>query len=146
MLLLNATVRAPSNDKNIRHLNHCSPLLSRKAGDTQIWLDQSVSVRGLDRRADGRQSIPIRWWAQALYMSCQIADARIKRSQTAKVQFKQQHPCPATGARKGPCKGNFIDHIVPLACHGADAPSNMQWQTVADAKAKDKWEHRGCRK
>jgi hypothetical protein len=29
-------------------------------------------------------------------------------------------------------------------CGGADAPSNMQWQTVADAKAKDKTE-RACR-
>ena len=48
----------------------------------------------------------------------------------------------ATGARKGPCKGYVIDHIVPLACHGADAPSNMQWQTVSEGKAKDKWERK----
>jgi hypothetical protein len=40
--------------------------------------------------------------------------------------------------------GYVIDHIVPLACGGADAPSNMQWQTVAAAKAKDKWERKGC--
>lgn len=73
------------------------------------------------------------------------ADARIKRSQSAKVEFKQQNPCPATGARKGPCKGYVIDHINPLACGGADAPTNMQWQTVADAKAKDKWERKGCK-
>jgi hypothetical protein len=72
------------------------------------------------------------------------AEARTKRSQSAKVEFKQQHPCPATGSPKGPCKGYVIDHIVPIACHGADAPSNMQWQTVADAKAKDKWERKGC--
>ena len=69
-----------------------------------------------------------------------------RRSQSAKVEFKHQHPCPATGSRKGPCKGYVIDHIVPIACHGADAPSNMQWQTVADAKAKDKWECKGCGK
>jgi hypothetical protein len=36
------------------------------------------------------------------------AEARIKRSQSAKVEFKQQHPCPGTGARKGPCKGYVI--------------------------------------
>jgi hypothetical protein len=35
------------------------------------------------------------------------------------------------------------DHIIPL-CGGADDPTNLQWQTVADAKAKDKWERRGC--
>jgi 5-methylcytosine-specific restriction endonuclease McrA len=40
--------------------------------------------------------------------------------------------------------GHVVDHIVPLACGGADAPGNMQWQTVEEAKAKDKWERRGC--
>ncbi len=38
----------------------------------------------------------------------------------------------------------MIDQIVPIACYGADAPSNMQWQTVGDAKAKDKWKRKGC--
>jgi hypothetical protein len=37
-------------------------------------------------------------------------------------------------------KGYVIDHIVPLKKGGCDCPSNMQWQTKADAKAKDKWE------
>jgi hypothetical protein len=36
--------------------------------------------------------------------------------------------------------GYVIDHIVPLKRGGCDCPSNMQWQTVAEAKAKDKWE------
>lgn len=72
-------------------------------------------------------------------------EARTKRSQTAKVDFKAAHPCPANGATKGPCKGYVIDHVKPLACGGADAPSNMQWQTTADAKAKDRWERTGCR-
>jgi hypothetical protein len=27
---------------------------------------------------------------------------------------------------------------------GTDAPSNMQWQSVAEGKAKDKWERKGC--
>lgn len=70
-------------------------------------------------------------------------EARIKRSQSATIAFKHQHPCPITGARNGPCKGFVIDHIKPLACGGADAPANMQWQTVADGKAKDKWERKG---
>jgi hypothetical protein len=74
------------------------------------------------------------------------AEAKIKRSQSAKVEFKLQNPCPITGASKGPCKGYVIDHVLPLACGGADSPTNMQWQTVADAKMKDKWERRDCRK
>jgi hypothetical protein len=39
-----------------------------------------------------------------------------------------------------------IDHIKALACGGADAPENMQWQTREDAKAKDRWERKGCGK
>lgn len=73
-------------------------------------------------------------------------DARTKSSQSAKVEFKQLHPCPANGATKGPCKGYVIDHMKALACGGADAPRNMQWQTIADAKAKDKLELKKCGK
>ena len=69
-----------------------------------------------------------------------------KRSQTAIVEFKKAQPCPATGASKGPCKGYVIVHIEALACGGADSPENLQWQTVAKAKAKDKWERKGCGK
>jgi hypothetical protein len=72
------------------------------------------------------------------------AEAEYRRSQKAKVAFKRENPCPATGRDKGSCPGYIIDHIVPLACGGADAPYNMQWQTLAAAKAKDKWERKGC--
>jgi hypothetical protein len=39
-----------------------------------------------------------------------------------------------------------IDHVTPLACGGADHPANMQWQIVAEAKAKDKWERKACQR
>src|SRR5579862_9080563 len=64
---------------------------------------------------------------------------RIKRSAAAKDQFMRE-----TGYPHGR-KGYVVDHINPLACGGADAPSNMQWQTKADAKAKDKTERIGCK-
>jgi hypothetical protein len=64
----------------------------------------------------------------------------IKRSAEAKAQFKKTHPCPATGKASGGCPGYVIDHIQPLKRGGADAPSNMQWQTVQAAKLKDKTE------
>jgi len=49
-----------------------------------------------------------------------------------------------TGLTSGPCPGYVKDHVLPLACGGSDAVSNLQWQTIRDAKAKDKWETRGC--
>ena len=66
------------------------------------------------------------------------------RSRTARAAFERSHPCPANGHSSGACPGYVVDHILPLACGGADAPSNMQWQTVADGKAKDKWERKDC--
>jgi hypothetical protein len=71
---------------------------------------------------------------------------KIKRSAAAIASFKHSHPFPTNGKQSGPCKGYVIDHINPLACEGADAPGNMQWQTKAEAKAKDKWERKGCGK
>ena len=72
------------------------------------------------------------------------AEAKQHRSYKAKVEFKQQHPCPANGATIGRCEGYIIDHIIPLACGGADSPENMQWQTEEESKAKDKWERADC--
>lgn len=59
--------------------------------------------------------------------------------------FRLDRPCPATGESYGPCKGYVIDRIVPLVCGGADEPANMQWQTLAQAKEKRKWDRIGCR-
>ncbi len=68
------------------------------------------------------------------------ANGRIKRDPAARRQFQRQNPCPATGKTSGACPGYVVDHIVALKRGGADAPENMQWQTIADAKAKDKIE------
>src|SRR5438045_1786879 len=65
---------------------------------------------------------------------------KIKRSPTAKRDFRRQNPCPSTGKTSGPCPGYVIDHRVALKHHGMDEPSNMQWQTTADSKAKDRVE------
>ena len=67
------------------------------------------------------------------------AKGRIQRSSTARAAFMKQ-----TGYPKGR-KGYVVDHIIPLECGGADVPSNMQWQTVQEAKIKDRTE-RNCRR
>src|SRR5262249_30178117 len=63
---------------------------------------------------------------------------RIKRSEAARHAFEVQ-----TGYPHGR-PGYLIDHIKPLACGGADDPSNMQWQTIEAAKAKDRVERVSC--
>jgi len=62
---------------------------------------------------------------------------RIHRSPVAKHKFEQTHPCPSTGKTSGACPGYVIDHKQPLKRGGPDDPSNMQWQTKEEAKAKD---------
>src|SRR5205085_4214831 len=66
------------------------------------------------------------------------ATHHVHRSAAARHAFERQ-----TGYPHGR-PGYVIDHIIPLACGGPDTPSNMQWQTVADARAKDKVERLHC--
>ena len=61
-------------------------------------------------------------------------NGKIIRSQAAINRFKK-----LTGYPHGR-PGYIIDHIIPLKDGGCDCPENMQWQTLDDAMAKDKWE------
>jgi len=61
---------------------------------------------------------------------------KIQRSEVAKRDFMKQSGYP--NGRPG----YIVDHITPLAKGGKDVPSNMQWQTLAEARAKDKVERR----
>jgi len=70
--------------------------------------------------------------------------AREYRSREVTREFQREHPCPSTGWTTGACPGYRKDHIVPLACGGPDTDANLQWQTVAAAKTKDRWELRAC--
>jgi hypothetical protein len=66
--------------------------------------------------------------------------ATTPRSSTSRREFQCLQPCPSTGRPAGACTGYVVDHIIPLKRGGIDAPSNMQWQTIAEAKAKDRVE------
>lgn len=91
------------------------------------------SSTGAKSRAEARRS--------AKCQSCQRdAKGRIQRSSTAKHQFQRSHPCPSTGSTSGACRGYVIDHVQALKHGGKDAPENMQWQTKAEAKVKDRVE------
>src|SRR5262245_57372473 len=67
------------------------------------------------------------------------SNGKIKRSASARADFMR-----SSGYPKGR-KGYVVDDIIPLECGGPDVPSNMQWQTVQEAKIKDRSE-RNCRR
>src|SRR5689334_4897128 len=69
-----------------------------------------------------------------------------ERSAKAKQEFRNTHPCPSTGKKRGACPGYVVDHVKPLCAGGPDRPSNMQWQTIADGKKKDRVERQMCKR
>ena len=80
-----------------------------------------------------------------LFLTSAESEAKIPRSKSVTAEFQRLNPCPTTGKRTGACPGYVKDHIKPLCAGGEDAVSNMQWQTVEEAKAKDVLERRECR-
>jgi hypothetical protein len=74
------------------------------------------------------------------------ATAAEPRPGNAEILFRLANPCPATGLTQGACRGYVIDRVIPIVCGGEEEPANMQWQTLAEAKEKDRWEKIGCRK
>ena len=107
-----------------------------------------TKVKGYDRKAPSKKGSTTTKGSGTTKHSTTVTSTtpardskgRFIRSDAAKSTFLKQ-----SGYPKGR-PGYVVDHIVPLACGGADTPSNMQWQTVAAAKAKDKTERVGCGK
>lgn len=64
------------------------------------------------------------------------------RSAAVLRAFQRLHPCPANGHIAGACPGWVKDHIIALCDGGADAVANLQWQTVAQGRVKDRAECR----
>jgi hypothetical protein len=81
----------------------------------------------------------------AAFLLADPAAADSHRSSKAVRQFRAQQPCPASGKTAGPCRGYVVDHVKPLCAGGADRPSNLQWQTIAEAKKKDPLGAAECR-
>lgn len=82
----------------------------------------------------------------AALLAWSLADASlVKRSTAARNQFQKANPCPANGNTRGSCPGYVIDHVVPLCAGGPDTPANMQWQTVAEAREKNRADLARCR-
>jgi hypothetical protein len=82
----------------------------------------------------------------ALALPVQLTVAKTYRDPAQRAAFMKSHPCPSTGKTKGSCPGWIVDHIKPLCAGGPDHPSNMQWQTTAEAKKKDRLEREQCKR
>ena len=79
-----------------------------------------------------------------LHMSTEV-HAEARRSPAIRAEFVRAHPCPSTGATRGPCPGWQVDHIEALVCGGRDELRNLQWLPVAEHRAKTRVEVKLCR-
>lgn len=59
---------------------------------------------------------------------------RIRRSRAVVREFERETGHP------GGWRGHVVDHIIPLARGGCDCRYNLEWQTVEEGRAKDRWE------
>lgn len=64
---------------------------------------------------------------------------RILRRADVIAAFKKVHPCPSTGLTYGACAKWSINHVIPLACGGKDAVSNMMWAPKIIKRCKKWW-------
>jgi hypothetical protein len=79
-------------------------------------------------------AIPLLLCLCASWANAKCGIPATKRGNKARQEFMR-----LTGYPKGR-PGYVVDHVRALCVGGADEVGNMQWQTVAEAKAKDKWE------
>ena len=74
----------------------------------------------------------------ALFVSTPALATIDCRSVSARNEFRRQPGAPVDTS------GYWVDHVCPLECGGLDNKINMQWQTIKDAMAKDRWERNKC--
>ena len=60
--------------------------------------------------------------------------------------FVKKYACPMTGKHTENCTGWVVGYIKPLCAGGVDRIANMQWQTVATAKRKEREAQKMCAK
>jgi hypothetical protein len=77
---------------------------------------------------------------KVLFLLLSCSTLCFARSRAAKRTFEVE-----TGYPRGR-SGYMVTYRVPPACGGADAPYNMQWQTIPDARANHKSQQKRCKK
>ncbi|HYT04346.1 MAG TPA: HNH endonuclease signature motif containing protein [Gemmatimonadales bacterium] len=115
------------------HVDEGSP-----SSDSQPEQNGQNDAYGPDQQRADSETMAAEQEARARGVVSRDAEGRIIRSEAAKRRFMMMSGYPNSRP------GYVVDHVKPLACGGADDPNNMQWQTVEEAKAKDKVERQGC--
>lgn len=135
-----ALMCAPTAQAGGHHSGSGSSTSGHSGGHPSHANGKSVGSAPSEAQSAGKAGVSTAHGSNAAEGVQRDAAGRIGRSPAAKTAFKKGHLCPATGRSSGACPGYVVDHVTPLKGGGADKPENMQWQTTAAAKAKDKAE------
>jgi len=131
---LEAVAELPSTS-SIRHWSHASSIPAQRALGHLLWSLQNGEPRS------ARAAL----WSK---LELTLKDEGVVVWLEAVVPFGLEVSVPAESPHAPP--GSWIYKAIlvrakalPQCEGGAEDPSNMQWQTVSDAKAKDKteWKH-----
>ncbi len=139
-LLLSLAVPVPAQRGYGRSSSVRSPRVSSGGGGVRVPKTKAAAVPRSTHRGTGRTAPGVGTTQRTKAPTVPHYSNTTKRDTAARDSFMKGHPCPATGKSSGACPGYVVDHVVPLKRGGPDAPSNMQWQTSAAAKAKDRVE------
>ena len=63
-----------------------------------------------------------------------------------KELFVKKYACPVNGKHTESCPGWVVNYVKPLCAGGVDRITNLQWQTVATAKRKEREAQKLCAK
>jgi hypothetical protein len=85
------------------------------------------------------------WFVLCVALAAMASASAGDRSRTLRAEFQRLHPCPGTGAPRGPCPGYQVDHIEALVCGGRDELRNLQWLATGPHKEKTRVEVKLCR-
>ena len=127
-------------------ITHTAPYLRRWARRVERW--QRFADDLARQYRDTLRIVKLACVLLALLLPGLSAAAcpKVPRSAALIRAFKRTHVCPSTKRIDPHCR-DIVDHVVPLCLIGkeGDALWNLQYQSIADAKAKDRIERQMCR-
>lgn len=84
--------------------------------------------------------------AWGLLQTSRLIEEEPQEDSHTRELFIKKYACPMTGKHTENCAGWVVGYIKPLCAGGVDRITNMQWQTVATAKRKEREAQKLCAK
>ena len=84
--------------------------------------------------------------AWGLLQTSRPIDEEPQADSRARELFVKKYACPVNGKHTEACPGWVVNYVKPLCAGGVDRLGNLQWQTLATAKRKEREAQKLCAK